>query len=212
RQGPNLQSIDIDDDELVEPFLELNPVLRDTTISKGKRGVQIHVRVKGDFPNGMAVYKLAHRTKRDTQGKPLKAVEWRCGGGKKGSQSIVSGVHPDGVRYRFVCDKPVVEIEFSKIRWPKSVAVPWLDESSQGQSLAVIATADSEQRSGFSKAKRVRQGSVRLGSEDLLKKLSAQYGSPVHLTDKGRIIGLNERFFAELLRVENHLVHEANQE
>jgi len=210
RQGPNLQSIDVDDDELVEPFLRSNPVLRDTTVTKGKRGVQIHVRVKGDFPNGMAVYKLAHRTKRDTQGKPLKAMEWRCGGGKKGSQSVVSGVHPDGVRYRFICDKPVIEIEFSKIRWPQSVAVPWLGES-QVQSLAVIAPADSEQRSGCTKAKRVHEGSERLDEEELLGHLEQLHGQPIYKLRRDRPT-LNEPFFAALYAVENCVLFEADEQ
>ena len=46
RQGPNLQSIDIDDDQLAKRFLEANPALQSTTITKGKRGIQIHVRIK----------------------------------------------------------------------------------------------------------------------------------------------------------------------
>jgi len=50
RQGDTLQSIDIDDDELVKAFVNLNPFLRDTTVTKAKRGCQFHVRVRGAYP------------------------------------------------------------------------------------------------------------------------------------------------------------------
>src|SRR5262249_25515488 len=97
RQGDTLQSIDIDDDELVKAFVDLNPSLRDTTVTKAKRGCQFHVRVRGAYPNKQAVYKLTHKKKRDSNGKPLVVIEWRCGGGEVGSQSIVSAVHPEKV-------------------------------------------------------------------------------------------------------------------
>jgi hypothetical protein len=210
RQGPNLQSIDVDDDELAEPFLELNPVLRDTTITKGKRGVQIHVKAKGSYPNHQGVYKLADKEQRGSDGKPLKRMEWRCGGGEKGSQSVVSGVHPDGMRYRFICDRPVIEIEFSKIRWPQSVAVPWLGES-QGQSLAVIAPADSERRSGFTKAERVHEGSKRLAEEELLRHLEQLHGLPIYWVRKDRPT-LNEPFFAALYASEHCVLFEADEQ
>jgi phage/plasmid-associated DNA primase len=47
---------------------------------------------------------------------------------------------------------------------------------------------------------------------DLLEKLAKQFGPPGYANQKGKIVTINERFFAELLRAENHLVHEANQE
>jgi phage/plasmid-associated DNA primase len=199
RQGDTLQSIDIDDDELVRPFMELNPFLQGTTSTKAVHGCQFHVRVKGAYPNNQAVYKLTHKTKRDSKGKPFTAMEWRCGGKGLGSQSVVSGVHPDKVRYR--CNgKPVIEIEFEKIKWPDCVTLPWITDESQKKA---DTPPDSNQ---------TRKGSVRLVSENLFKKLFAQYGQPVHLTGKGKIVAINERFFAELLRAENYLVHEANQE
>jgi phage/plasmid-associated DNA primase len=46
----------------------------------------------------------------------------------------------------------------------------------------------------------------------LWKKLSAQHGPPGYENEKGKVTGINERFFAELLAAENRLVHEANEE
>jgi putative DNA primase/helicase len=47
---------------------------------------------------------------------------------------------------------------------------------------------------------------------DLLKKLSAQYGPPGYVNRQGKITAINEKFFSELLRAENRLVCEANEE
>jgi putative DNA primase/helicase len=46
----------------------------------------------------------------------------------------------------------------------------------------------------------------------LLKKLSERWGPPGYSNQQGKITSINERFFAELLRAENRLVHEANEE
>jgi phage/plasmid-associated DNA primase len=198
RQNANLQSIDIDAEELVQPFLAANPALNDTAITKAKRGCQIHVRCKGDYPNGQAVYKISHRTKLGSDGKPLKVMEWRAGGAK-GSQSIISGQHPDKMPYRYN-GKPVIEIEFNLIKWPTDVKLPWIDEPKPAAS---DVSPDQE---------RVRKGSERIAGEDLLKKLSAEYGPPGYSNRQGKVTAINERFFAELLKAENHIIHEANEE
>jgi len=148
RQGETVQSIDIDDDELVEQFQELNPFLANTTVTRAKRGCQFHVRIKGAYPNGQAVYKLAHKFKVGRDGKPLKLMEWRCGGGGKGSQSIISGVHPDKMPYQ--CnEKRVQELEFNQITWPDCLRLPWIEEEKQPKT----------------ESTRVRKGSERLAKE-----------------------------------------------
>ena len=45
-----LVSIDIDQDERVPEFLELNPLLSETLRTKGARGCNVWVRMKGDYP------------------------------------------------------------------------------------------------------------------------------------------------------------------
>jgi phage/plasmid-associated DNA primase len=46
----------------------------------------------------------------------------------------------------------------------------------------------------------------------LLKELQQKYGPPAYFNKQGTATRINERFFAELLKAENRLVHEANEE
>jgi phage/plasmid-associated DNA primase len=200
RQGANLQSIDIDDDELVRPFMELNPFLRDTTITKAVHGCQFHLRVKGPYPNNQAVYKLAHRTKRDSKEKPVTVIEWRCGGKGLGSQSVIAGVHPDKVPYR--CNgKPAIEIEFDQIKWPQCVTLPWNSEPEK--QAATTETQPSPER--------VRKGSVQLAEATLFEKLSKLHGPPIYALRRDRPT-LNEPFFAALYAAENCVLFEADEQ
>jgi hypothetical protein len=69
-----LVTIDIDRDELVDPFPELNPQLAATLRTRGARGVQLWMRMKtgSPYPNEQAVYKLM------CDGEAV--AELRCGG------------------------------------------------------------------------------------------------------------------------------------
>jgi hypothetical protein len=40
------------------------------------------------------------------------------------SQTIVSGMHPDGLPYRFVVEKPVITVTYKQIIWPHSCLLP----------------------------------------------------------------------------------------
>jgi hypothetical protein len=115
----NLCSIDIDRDDLIEPFLELNPTLQDTLRSKGNKGCQFWFRVEGPYPE--RVVPLV-----DGVGKPV--GEWRGGGN---GLSTIYGVHPSSarhvrsfaapcywLRYRFVVEKPIVTIRYEDISIP----------------------------------------------------------------------------------------------
>jgi hypothetical protein len=42
-------------------------------------------------------------------------VEWRGGGGQ---QSVIWGLHPEKMRYRFLVEAPVIEVRFEEIIWP----------------------------------------------------------------------------------------------
>src|SRR4029450_1981191 len=121
-----------------------------TAITKAVHGCQFHVRTKGAYPNSQATYALTHKTKTDSKGQPLVVIEWRCGGKGLGSQSVVSGVHPDKVPYE--CNgKPVLEINFDQIRWPDCVTLPWSESRKQP------ATSDVQPAQ-----ERIREGSMRL--------------------------------------------------
>jgi hypothetical protein len=112
-----LVAIDLDRDELVDPFLALTPVLRTTLRTYGARGCQIWLRAKGEYPNGQAVYTI-----QDVGGQ--KVAEWRCGG-EKGAQSVIWGAHPNGMRYRRLVAAPAIEIDFEAIGWPAGWVLPW---------------------------------------------------------------------------------------
>lgn len=101
-----LCSIDIDRDEEVEPFLEVNPRLRATLRTRGARGCNLWVRIIGDYP-GLS----------NLQREGQKYGEWRADGG----QTIVHGLHPSGVEYQRVVSAKPVEIRFEEIQWPVGV-------------------------------------------------------------------------------------------
>ncbi len=108
----NLCAIDLDDDALVEPFLALNPQLRETLQTRGSRGRVLWVRCVGKYPQKTVKLKTVSGAD---------AGEFRS----NGSQSIVWGIHPGTQKpYEFVVELPVVEKEFSSIQWPKQIRNP----------------------------------------------------------------------------------------
>jgi len=100
-----LCAIDLDDDKLVQPFLEANPWAANTTITKGARGCQIWVRIKGEHSPSAALKR---------NGK--KCGEWRA----DGCQSIIPpSIHPDtGNYYNFIKMLPVVGLSYNEINFP----------------------------------------------------------------------------------------------
>lgn len=98
-----LCSIDCDSDESLEQFLTLNTELRKTLITAAMRGGNVWVKIIGPYPRL----------------KTFKGFgEWRSTGG----QTVIWGVHPDGPRYRFVNEAPVVTMAFGNIKWPEEVS------------------------------------------------------------------------------------------
>ena len=108
-----LVAIDIDSDQKVVTFLELNPALALTLRTRGARGCQFWLRLSAgsQYPNTKAVYVL-----KDFSG--TRYGEWRCGGGNKGAQSIIWGRHPEGMPYSTVINKSPLVIDSALIRWP----------------------------------------------------------------------------------------------
>ena len=105
-----LCSIDIDNDNQLEAFLRLNPGLRESLISRGSRGGNIWLRIKGGYlPAGKI---------KDRKGKPR--GEWRA----DGNQTVIYGQHPSGCRYRDNGKRPL-EIQFQEINWPEDFELPW---------------------------------------------------------------------------------------
>ena len=53
----DLCTIDVDQDEWVKPFVEANPFLATALMTKGRRGVQFWLRIKGDYPRKKLTFK-----------------------------------------------------------------------------------------------------------------------------------------------------------
>jgi len=116
KSSENVCAIDIDDDAAVEPFLELNPVLKGTLRTKGSRGCQLWVRLKDD--EAPASSKLSMKDGHAWG-------EWRA----DGNQSVIWGRHPKGMDYQWVIHAPAVEIAFDDIVWPENLKTHWPDRA-----------------------------------------------------------------------------------
>jgi len=99
----NLCSIDFDDDEALNQFLELNPSLHDTLRTTAKRGANIWIILTGDYPKSQRIKNLTG----DSIG------EWRA----DGNQTIIQGLHPDGMQYRIAVSAHPIRIPYSEIQW-----------------------------------------------------------------------------------------------
>lgn len=106
-----LCALDFDTDADADAFLAANPELTVSFRTRGKRGCQIWIRAQGVFP--------ASGDAKDGEGR--KVAEWRA----DGRQSVVSGVHPDGMEYRWLVDAEPMPFHFGNINWPADWRLPW---------------------------------------------------------------------------------------
>jgi hypothetical protein len=102
-----LVTIDFDEEYHADCFLKANPLLTSTLRTRGKRGCNIWIRLRGRYP---ASCKL-----KDQCEKPV--GEWRA----DGCQTIVSGIHPTGALYRYVVEAPAVSVSYDQIIWPNDI-------------------------------------------------------------------------------------------
>jgi hypothetical protein len=108
----NLVALDVDTDEMIQPFIAANPSLNDTLQTRGARGRVFWLRMTGDYPR---------TTKRLETHSGADCGEWRAG---QNSQSIVHGIHPNGSAYQVVnMTKPLV-LDFASIVWPTQIKNP----------------------------------------------------------------------------------------
>jgi Bifunctional DNA primase/polymerase, N-terminal len=114
-----LVTLDFDDDDYIELFLEVNPLLRTTLRTTAQRGCNIWLRCTTDYPRSC---KLRNRSG-DEIG------EWRA----DGNQTIIAGIHPEGVPYRFVIEKPAITIDYREIVWPDVIQPPGATESQRAK-------------------------------------------------------------------------------
>lgn len=114
----NLVALDIDTDDLVQPFIDANPFLNATLQTHGARGCVFWFRLAGEYPK--TTKKLKTQSGED-------CGEWRAG---KNSQSIIHGIHPDtGQPYQIVNNAKPVSVDFASIVWPKEISNPPVLES-----------------------------------------------------------------------------------
>lgn len=107
-----LCSIDIDYDEMVEPFLALNPKLRETLRSRGRRGCNLWVRIDGAYPRPCVI----------KQADGSAWGEWRS----TGVCTMIHGLHPEGMTYTRSPEVPPITMRFEDIQWPDDLRLPWL--------------------------------------------------------------------------------------
>ena len=108
-KSDRLIAVDLDRDDLREPFLALNEWARRTTEVKGERGCKFLVRIRDEYPPTTHL----HRGKED-------AAQWLA----DGTQAIVSGTHPAGMDYIFVNRASPLEIECGAVVWPEGLTIP----------------------------------------------------------------------------------------
>jgi hypothetical protein len=135
-QSKGLCTIDIDSDDEVQPFLDLNPRLKATLRTKGKRGCNLWFRVRGSCPSG----------------KPLKrrGEPWGEFRGN-GNQTILYGKHPAGMRYQIVNKVTPIELALEDIQWPEGMeGVASLSEPARNRTDDTDDTDETDEvRNGF---------------------------------------------------------------
>ena len=99
-----LCSIDFDCEEAMRVFLRVNPFLKETLRTKGRRGANLWITITGNIPP------LAHF--KDSNGNSL--GEWRS----DRSYTIISGKHPTGIEYQTIIAAKPLKIPFEEITWP----------------------------------------------------------------------------------------------
>ena len=106
QRSGGLCSLDIDSDEGVGAFNDLNRAICQTLCTRGARGCNLWWRLQGPYPG---LTPLKHDG--------LAWGEWRA----DGAQTIIWGLHPGGERYRFVKGLKPLAIGFPDIRWPENM-------------------------------------------------------------------------------------------
>jgi hypothetical protein len=110
----DLCTVDLDQDEVVEPFLAVNPLLRDTLCTKGNKGCQFWFRARGLY---------FHQVRKILNEKGEQIGEWR--GGQK---STIWGEHPKSqmhkiIEYRFVNRVAARDMDITALRLPTGWAI-----------------------------------------------------------------------------------------
>jgi hypothetical protein len=173
-----LCAIDADSDEGAQALIALNSWLENTLTSKGKRGCQFWMIIKGEYHRpGPLVW--TDRTVTDENGKerPEDFGEWRA----DGNQSIVFGRHPEGCVYKLLNERKPVEIAYADIKWPSNVCFKTEYRKANESSAKVTGSTGEDTFSNW-----VRKFSGDLRTLDV-KKLATLLGIAVTSEDSEKI-------------------------
>ena len=106
----------------VEPFLDLNPKLRETLRTRRVRGCNFWVRIKGGYPKSCKL--------KTVSGEEI--GEWRA----DGNQTVIYGEAIDRKKgetnptaYKIENRVKPIELAFDEINWPEEVVLPWKNET-----------------------------------------------------------------------------------
>ncbi|HEY5812558.1 MAG TPA: hypothetical protein VIT23_07890 [Terrimicrobiaceae bacterium] len=110
KASEGLCTVDADDDAFLREFLQCNPLLKESLISRAERGGNVWLRIKGNYPRAGKI--------KTGSGSPW--GEWRA----DGNQTVIYGQHPSGCPYRDNGKGPL-ELEFEDINWPEGLVLPW---------------------------------------------------------------------------------------
>jgi hypothetical protein len=123
----NLCTLDCDTEVFLAESAQLNPCLASTLLSVGERAGQYWFYAIGTRPHKVELLKvqkdspLALGAKKVEDDGTVKVGEFRAEGG----QSIVRGIHPCGLEYRWFCSGPPIVLPFNDIVWPADIIIPW---------------------------------------------------------------------------------------
>jgi len=111
-----LCSLDCDDEDFLEEMLALNPQLRPTLRTTAKRGGNLWFVLTDHPPKSRKLKRV---------GNPV--GEFRS----TGSQTVIAGLHPEGMRYRPIVKAAPIRLAYGDIIWPTGFADGALSNSSQ---------------------------------------------------------------------------------
>lgn len=103
----HLCTIDCDDGGFLDEMLALNPLLRTSLRTSAKRGGNLWLILTDPLPK---TFKLT----RDGEA----MGEFRS----TGSQTVIAGDHPEGMRYRITVEAPPARLAYAEIAWPSWMA------------------------------------------------------------------------------------------
>lgn len=134
RPSANLCAVDCDGDIMLELILALNPKLRETLQTRGQFGAQLWLYIRGDYPQQRHAFAvpLDHPLaadvppSKDPKAEEVVILEWRADGG----QSVIRGIHPEGMRYCALRWVEPITLDFAELRWPSDFDLPWRERPS----------------------------------------------------------------------------------